>query len=265
MHGSLFISSGRGGEPEQGRYFPELLDLPSAKYVRTLNFLGEVEAFIQVDREKAGKHTGATSGGTSMCRQATARLCKTPHPVPSNPPSSLQVTRGGSKLDHSLKAYRPQPAPTSSNQRAPRRWPEPKGRNEYEQQKQQPHQPQSRPERGVRRQAPVSSSGSVAASTAAKQATQSSHRDASPDPLGALRSPRPSAASYKDTPASAKPDVNGRLIIGYGGKTNYRDSSSRDTAGGKANGAGVRRTEKYPATRPTNTARPGFQTGGRRP
>ncbi|CAN0182852.1 unnamed protein product [Ectocarpus sp. 12 AP-2014] len=74
-------------------------------------------------------------------------------------------------------------------------------------------------------------------------------RGATDDPLGALRCPRPSATSRKEASGSVKPaEVNGRIKIGYGGK-----STSRDATGGNGDSSFRKVNEPREKARPSNT------------
>lgn len=192
--------------------------------------------------------------GASPCFFDVTPYCSA-WPSSTSPPSTVktlfsasffrQVTRGKSAVRSTvgLDAYRPHAGPISSAQRAPHRRPEPRGNQEYDEHAQTRKVLKPQPRLGDRHQAPISSAGSAAASSLMRDAQGSrggggragveKNRDPSPDPLGALRSPRPAAASRKEAPA-VKLEANGRLKTGYGGGK----PSSRDNAGGKGGGGG---------------------------
>lgn len=215
-----------------------------------------------------------------------SRSSSFPPPVKLSAP--LQVSCGkasarGRPLSAGLESYGPHGGLSSSAHRAPHWRPEPRGSQDYEQQQaRKPHKPQPRPERGDRRQAPASSSGTAAASSLVRDAHGyrggragggggggrdggEVNRDPSPDsdPLGALRSPRPSASSRKEAPA-AKPEANGRLKTGYGGKSSNRDDGTGGKSGGSKNRTVIQHGKggdtRASTTRPTNTASSDFYT-----
>eukprot|EP00752_Nemacystus_decipiens_P004135 g3784.t1 len=222
----------------------------------------------------------------------------------------LKVTRGkyATRSKSVAASSRSQTRPPSSAQRAPHRRPEPRGNQEHDQQQaRKVHKPQTRPERvGDRRHAPISSAGSAAAPSSFKRDAQGSrdgggggdragggggsgsrgggrnggekNRDPSPDPLGALRSPRPTTTSRKDAPV-AKLEVNGRVKIGYGGgKPGGRDNgggddtaspprrvvrlynTSSDSRASNALSSSVRRVEQRVAAGPADPAGSDFFT-----